>query len=273
VDGTHGGDFGFGPLGFTEVFDLYTMQEAELGHARLAMLAVVGWPLSELVAPDWMLQDGRAPSVLNGFNPLSFLATLAAFGAFGFFEYKTALRKVDDKTLGVIHAKDMAQVWDLGVAGDYNFDPMGLYSSIGDDAYARKGLREVEISHGRMAMLGITAFAAWEALTGAPIVQDSMFFTPNLLFPSLVAGYVAFNYFYELEESDTYFRFKLSSEGEARLENLKLGMEKNNNSGTGGKEFQFINEVFGEAGEKLSEKASVFVEKFKEAYKENASRD
>ena len=51
LDGSHAGDFGFDPLGLTESNDLYTMQEAELRHARLAMLAVVGWPLSELVAP------------------------------------------------------------------------------------------------------------------------------------------------------------------------------------------------------------------------------
>lgn len=94
------------------------MQEAELRHARLAMLAVVGWPVSELVAPDWMLQDGCAPSVLNGFNPLSFLATIAAFGTLGYFEFKTSLRRVDDKELGRIHKEDMENIWKYGVAGD-----------------------------------------------------------------------------------------------------------------------------------------------------------
>lgn len=107
-----------------------------------------------------------------------------------------------------------------------NFDPMNLYSSIGDDAYARKGLRDLEISHGRSAMLGITAFAAWEALTGHPIVENSIFFHPNAIFPALIAGYVVFNQFYELEDSDMFIRFKLSSEGEARMENLKRGMGK-----------------------------------------------
>lgn len=59
LDGSHAGDFGFDPMGFTDDFDIYYMQECELRHARLAMLAVVGWPLSELVAPGFMLQDGR----------------------------------------------------------------------------------------------------------------------------------------------------------------------------------------------------------------------
>ena len=119
LDGSHAGDYGFDPLGFTETEDLYVMQEAELRHARLAMLAVVGWPMSELVAPDWMLQaNGCAPSVLNGFNPLTFLGVAAAFGALGFLEYKTALRRVDDTKLGSIHEEDMADVWKWGVAGD-----------------------------------------------------------------------------------------------------------------------------------------------------------
>ena len=94
------------------------MQESELRHGRLAMLAVIGWPLSELLAPEWMLQHGCAPSVLNGFSPLSFLATATIFGALGFFEYKTSLRRVDDKELGALHKEDMADVWKWGVAGD-----------------------------------------------------------------------------------------------------------------------------------------------------------
>jgi hypothetical protein len=229
LDGSHAGDYGFDPLGFTESYDLYTMQEAELRHARLAMLAVVGWPVSELVAPSWMLQEnGCAPSVLNGFNPISFLATALALGAFGFFEYKTSLRSTWGTQMGQTHREDMAQIWDLGVAGDYSFDPLNLYSSIlGDSAVARKGLREVEISHGRMAMLGIAGFAMQEAITKHPVVENSMFFHPNLLLPSLVAGYTAFRMIYKVEHNDQFvFQVSTSSEGQAMLENLKLQLPK-----------------------------------------------
>jgi len=229
LDGTQAGDFGFDPLGLSEEFDLYTMQEAEIRHARLAMLAVVGWPLSELLAPSWMLREnGMAPSVLNGFNPISFLSVVAALGAIGFFEYKTALRRNEETPFGKMHRADMADTVDgkYGVAGDYGFDPLNLYSSIGDDAYARKGLREVEISHGRMAMLGITGFAAAEAVTGHSVVENSMFFHPNAQLPALVAAYYAFGFFFERDETnaDTYLRFKMSSEGTARWENLKIGL-------------------------------------------------
>jgi hypothetical protein len=260
LDGSHAGDFGFDPLGLTEDWDLYTMQESEIRHARLAMLAVIGWPMSELLAPSWMLQDGRAPSVLNGFNPVSFLGVVAAFGALGFFEYKTALRNTADTKLGKIHHEDMEEVWKWGVAGDYNWDPLNLYGSIGNDAYARKGLREVEISHGRSAMLGITAFAIWEALTGHPIVENSMFFHPNALLPLFLAGYVAFGQFYELdEENDMFFRFKMSSEGEARMENLKMGLGVGRNSESSGPDFDF--DAIAEFPQKIAAAANVVNEK------------
>ena len=232
LDGSHAGDYGFDPLGFTEEYDLYTMQEAEIRHARLAMLAVIGWPISELLAPDWMLQNGCAPSVLNGFNPISFIGFAAIFGAIGFLEYKTCFRQVSNTPSGRMHNKDMADVWKWGVAGDYGFDPLNLYNSIGDDAYSRKGLREVEVSHGRSAMLAITYFAMWEALTGHPIVENSMFFHPNIFLPILAAGYFAFNSVYELEESDTFVRFQLNSEGAAKLENLKLSFKGSDDSAT-----------------------------------------
>jgi len=269
LDGTHAGDFGFDPLGLSEEFDLYTMQEAELRHARLAMLAVVGWPMAELVGPQWLLREnGLAPSVLNGFSIPSFLAVVAVFGAIGFFEYNTVLRRNNDTPSGILHRADMEDVWKYGVAGDYGFDPLNLYSSIGDNAYARKGLREVEISHGRSAMLGITAFAAWEALTGHAIVDSgAMFFHPNLALPGIFAAYQAFGYFYERVDSDTYIRYKMSSEGAARFENLKIGLGMNNNDASpaavgegaaGLPDFDGILE--------FPEKAGAFFETIKEKY-------
>ncbi len=187
-------------------------------------LAVVGWPLSELFAPNWMLHGPNhiAPSVLNGFDPLTFIATAGIFGAFGYFEYKTSLRRVDDKKLGKKHAEDMKNVWKYGVPGDYDFDPLNLYSSFGDSADGRKAMRELEIAHGRSAMLGITGFAAWEALTGHAVVENSLFFHPNAVLPLAALAYLAFGFFYEVESNDQYlFQVKASSEGEVRMERIK----------------------------------------------------
>lgn len=222
LDGSHAGDYGFDPLGFTEEYDLYYMQECELRHARLAMLVVVGWPLSELIGPDFMLQDGRAPSVLNGFNPISAGIVAAFFAAVGFFEYSTALRRTVDTELGMKHASDMSEVWKAGVAGDYNFDPLGLYSLLGDDAAGRKGMRSLEISHGRWAMVGIAGFAFLEALTGKPIVENSIFFHPNPVLPLAVVSYLVWSQFYQVSDVREFpIKIEYTKDGEEMLGVIK----------------------------------------------------
>lgn len=235
LDGTHAGDVGFDPLGLSETNDLYVMMESELRHARLAMLAVIGWPLSELNAPNFMLHGPNhlAPSVLNGFDPLNFIGFAAAFGALGYFEFQTAFRRVDDKRLGKIHTEDMANVWKYGVPGDYDFDPLNLYSILGDTADGRKALREAEVAHGRAAMLGITYFAAWEALTGHPIVENSVFFHPNAVLPGLALAYAIFFQFYEIKSTEQYmFQPVMTSEGKVYAERLKNFIGQTTSDGT-----------------------------------------
>lgn len=224
LDGTHAGDIGFDPLGLSESNDMYTMMEAEIRHSRLAMLAVIGWPLSELLAPNFMLQGPNhlAPSVLNGFNPLSFLVTAAIFGGIGFLEYTTALRPTLQSPIGKKHAEDMKDVWNYGVPGDYNFDPLNLYSAFGDDAVGRKAMRELEVAHGRGAMMGISYFALWEYLTGHPIVENNMLFSPNAFVPFLGLLYISFGFFFDIKSSDQYLlQIELNSEGDMRLTRLK----------------------------------------------------
>lgn len=224
LDGSHAGDVGFDPLGLSESNDLYVMMEAELRHGRLAMLAAVGWPLSELIAPKSMLHGDNhlAPSVLNGFDTINFIGFAAIFGALGIFEFQTAFRRVDNKPMGKIHTEDMANVWKYGVPGDYNFDPLNLYSMLGDTADGRRAIREAEIGHGRAAMLGITYFAMWEAITGHPIVENSLFFHPNVVLPLLAVAYLVFGQFYEIESNGQYmFQVEKTSEGKMYAERLK----------------------------------------------------
>jgi len=273
LDGSHAGDYGFDPLGLSEKFDLYTLQESEIRHARLAMLAVVGWPLSELLAPDWMLQEGGcAPSVLNGVNPLSFVGIVGALGALGYLEIQTALRSNDETPMGRLHKRDMSAVWKYGVAGDYNWDPLNLYSSCGDDYKGRKGLRDVEVSHGRMAMLGITYFAFWEALTGHAIVENNMLFHPNLVFPLLVGGYVAWSQIYELGPLDKYpIDVRYTNEGEMKLKRLQKGWkettEKSEESAAKVKKiFDGLDEKY-DIYEKVGDVPKKIVESVKSTYK------
>merc|ERR1719456_665760 len=67
-DKTLAGDMGFDPLQLADSPDkLAWYREAEVKHARLAMLAAAGWPLAEKLNFGGLLtKDGRAPSILNG---------------------------------------------------------------------------------------------------------------------------------------------------------------------------------------------------------------
>lgn len=228
LDGSHAGDFGFDPLGFSDAFDIYYMQECELRHARLAMLAVAGWPLAELLSPKMFLTaTGQAPSVLNGFNPITFLTTLTLFAALGFFEFKTAFRSSSSSKFDAVNKEDMADVWEYGIAGDYGFDPANLYNKFGDDPAGRKGMRQLEITQGRYAMLGITGFALIEKLTNAPIVDTfGMFFHPNALLPILGFGYWVWSNIYEVSDLREYpirVQYKLGGEETLRVVKSAVG--------------------------------------------------
>jgi len=67
-DKTLAGDYGFDPMQLADSPDkLAWYREAEVKHARLAMLAAFGWPVSEVTNFGKLLtNDGRAPSLLNG---------------------------------------------------------------------------------------------------------------------------------------------------------------------------------------------------------------
>merc|ERR1712228_573992 len=76
LTGALAGDAGFDPSGFAKTEDdLMNYREAEVKHARLAMLAAAGWPLSELfdkkiaaaLGMHPLLDGGdRVPSLLHG---------------------------------------------------------------------------------------------------------------------------------------------------------------------------------------------------------------
>lgn len=166
LDGTMAGDRGFDPLNLAANPDsLMKYRNSELKHARLAMLAAVGWPLAELfhgdVAAAWHLPNAlnlndRVPSVLNGglgnVSPIFWVSALAA----------AALVETFSGSEGQI------QTADLG------FDPLGL--SNGKQA---QFLAESELFNGRLAMLAITGFAIQEFITGNSVVDAiPIFFKP-----------------------------------------------------------------------------------------------
>lgn len=160
------GDAGFDPLNLArDLKGFNNLREAELKHARLAMLAAVGWPLEEMLQPplaklteqpSLLAPNSRAPSFLNG----------------GFGEPQLIL------FLGILFI--FTGILDVskpdGPPGDNKFDPLGLRevrppviaSFIPAD---RLWMDEAELKNGRLAMIAITGFVAYEYIQDAPVVQ------------------------------------------------------------------------------------------------------
>ena len=134
------------------------MREAELKHSRLAMLAVIGWPLGELANSGFLHAygdlHGRTPSLFNGgllenYAPMWFIFLAAA----SYVELTCAESG-------------------RGANGDYElgFDPLGF----GND----KDMQLKELKNGRLAMMAITGFAVQEYIWGAPVFEQIPFKMP-----------------------------------------------------------------------------------------------
>merc|ERR1712228_542426 len=148
-DGTLAGDVGFDPMQLADTPDkLAFYREAEIKHARLAMLAAFGWPVSEITNFGGLLNgDGRAPSLLNGglgnVNGVYWAAVVALAVYWEAQGLDKQFGKKDDYLPGML-----------------GFDPLGADSP---------SMRGAEITNGRVAMVAITVFALEEAITKAPI--------------------------------------------------------------------------------------------------------
>ena len=153
-DKTLAGDMNFDPLMIADTPEkLAWFREAEVKHARLAMLAAFGWPVSEVTNFGGLLRgDGRAPSLLNGgLGDVNSLYWAAVVGLAVYWEAQGL-----DKKFG--KQEDY-------LPGMLGFDPLGADS---------QSMRAAEITNGRVAMLAITVFALEEALTKQAIFPISL---------------------------------------------------------------------------------------------------
>merc|ERR1719473_428453 len=154
-DGTLAGDMNFDPLQISDSPSaLAWYREAEIKHARLAMLAAFGWPVSEITNFGKLLtSDGRAPSLLNGGLGEINGAYWAAVVGLAIFAESKGLDKQYGKQNDYL-------------PGMLGFDPLGADSP---------SMRNAEIFNGRVAMVAITFYALEEAITKAPIFPINLF--------------------------------------------------------------------------------------------------
>jgi len=154
------------------------MREAEIKHARLAMMAAAGWPLAELLdkplskvlGQPYLLEatSGRAPSLFNGHlfeGPQGIFVGLVTL-ATAVLELNTL-----DHVEGLMPS--------TYVPGDLGFDPLGM---AGQTEKEQKKMQLAEIKNGRTAMLAVTGFAVQEFLYGKPVIEQTpQFFKPFFL--------------------------------------------------------------------------------------------
>ncbi|KAG5179252.1 fucoxanthin chl a/c light-harvesting protein [Tribonema minus] len=188
------GDVGFDPLNLAkDEKTLLFYRDAEVKHARLAMLAALGWVVSELFdgrlaaaanAPDLLVRPdgegiGLAPSLLNGG-----LATIPA----AYWLLVVGLTGALETQFAAITPGVVAQGRE---PGDYGFDPFNLWPQ---EKEAQKDLRTKELKNGRLAMIAIVAFAFQEAVSRVPVVEETpaLFgLTPNEKIAEAEIGEVA----------------------------------------------------------------------------------
>jgi len=144
LDGSMAGDVGFDPLGLSNIdgvgVDLYWLREAEIKHARVAMLAAAGTVQVELFGPAPGCEMADAKNQMDAFwqiwnaHPQYIAASLIFIT---FIEAFSGIATTSGRQSGE------------RAPGDFGLDPLGF--SKGDPAKFER-LKAQEIANGRLAM-------------------------------------------------------------------------------------------------------------------------
>jgi len=140
------GDVGFDPLGFTEILPLEWLREAEIKHARVTMLAFVGF-----IFTDFYTLPGFEYTTLEAHDACVASGAMSQLLLWiGLLEVVSAI-SVDQMLRGSGREP-----------GDYGFDPIGF----GSDPEKLKDLQMKEIANGRLAMFAFSGCVTQAVLTG-----------------------------------------------------------------------------------------------------------
>ena len=157
----------FDPLGFCKEATegkIKFYREVEVKHARMAMLAAIGFPLAEQFHPLFASDD--APSFtafqqtpLQTFWPVV-VGVIAIAEVFSVFTFQNPASYVNGEP---------AEPWTMRLdhqAGDLGFDPMGLKPT---DPKEFAEMQTKELNNGRLAMIAIAGMVVQEGITGAKL--------------------------------------------------------------------------------------------------------
>jgi light-harvesting complex I chlorophyll a/b binding protein 1 len=162
LDGSMAGDVGFDPLGLSTIddvgVDLYWLREAEVKHARVAMLAVVGILQVEIFGP--------APGCEMATNPCQTDAFWQIWGAHPqYIVFGLIMITIIETFSGI--ATTLGRESGQRAPGDFGLDPLGFSKG---EAEKFERLKAQEIANGRLAMFA----AAGEILQGCTTHEGSI---------------------------------------------------------------------------------------------------
>ena len=158
------GDVGFDPLGLSNIndvgIDLYWLREAEVKHARVAMIAVVGFLQVELFGPAPGCEMATAKCQTDAFWQLwdahpQYIAF--ALIMIMIIEMISGIATTTGRELGV------------RAPGDFGLDPLGFMK--GSPEKAAK-LQAQEIANGRLAMFAAAGLIGQGCTTHAGGVEN-----------------------------------------------------------------------------------------------------
>jgi len=170
------GDRGFDPLHIAKTEKmLLSLRKAEVKHARLAMIAALGWLSAELFAtrvadslrlPRLSLEanaDGivMAPTLING--DLQHVN-------WSFWLFALLLAFHTELLLEELHFNNFEYE-----PGNFNYDPLGLFPT---NEKGQKDMFEKEIKNGRLAMVGMVWFVLYEAIVKSPVAASLAWVLP-----------------------------------------------------------------------------------------------
>lgn len=174
LDGTMAGDIGFDPLLISDKWSLAWSREAELKHARVCMLATLGY-----VAVDLGFRVPFAPAVSSLY---AHDAAVAKGPMLGMLIPIAAIEVL----AGLPKCYQLMNDPDAAAPGDYKFDPLGFGGGTTGD------LAEKELANGRLAMLAFSGIVTQSVLTGGGFPYTYNGFTdivPPLGFQSMPGFY------------------------------------------------------------------------------------
>lgn len=138
------GDVGFDPLRFSDFVPMDFLREAELKHARMCMLATVGF-----AAVDCGLRVYPTPEAYEGLTSVTAHDALVKQGAMGQLLLWFSLAEI----IGSVAVVQMLN--GSGRApGDFGFDPVGFIKNKSKEEKETMMLKE--LTNGRLAMLAFS---------------------------------------------------------------------------------------------------------------------